>query len=258
MAALRNVAVLCLGVVLGLTLASCQDPRSATVRYRVIATVAVDGKPVENSTVMEIKYRNADDPNVNWFIRAVMGISGTVTYTEQHGEALIVDLGERGTAFILPSSYSPYGSTGRGNFSSFYATSLLTTLGITNKLNLIDANDFAQLRNIRGRRPLRSRTDEVHPAMVAFLNEQQPETIYQVDPYNMQASFGGVRLISLDIEITDDPVTSKLPQRLPWLMGRKGKLAADHSTPVVYPLKAGDRFVTAIQERDFFAPHSYD
>jgi hypothetical protein len=85
MAALRIVfAVLCLSVVL----ARCQDPRSATVRYRVIATVEVDGKPVEKSTVMEIKYRNVDDPNVNWFIWAVTGMSSTLTYTEEHGEAL--------------------------------------------------------------------------------------------------------------------------------------------------------------------------
>jgi hypothetical protein len=52
MATLRTVfAVLCLGIVL----AGCQDPRSANVRYRVIATVEVDGKSVEKSTVMEIK-----------------------------------------------------------------------------------------------------------------------------------------------------------------------------------------------------------
>jgi hypothetical protein len=41
------------------------------------------------------------------------------------------------------------------------------------------------------------------------------------------------------------------------LMGRKGKAANDHSTPVIYPLRTGDRFVRAIQEQDFFANQSY-
>ena len=254
MPTLRTVfAVLCLGVVL----AYCQDTRSATVRYRVIATVEVDGKPVEKSTVMEIKYRTVDDPNVNWFIWAVTGMSRTVTYTEQYGEALIIDLGDRGTAFLLPTTYSPYSSTGRGHFGSgFYDTSLLITFGITNKLLRLDANDYARLRNVKGRFPLKTRHPDVHPAMAALLNEKYPQTIFQVDPYNMEASFSGVRLVGIDIEITKDPVTSKLRQRLPWLMGRRGKLAADHSTPVI-PLKTGDRFVTAIQEHDFFAPGSY-
>lgn len=255
MAALRIVfAVLCLSVVL----ARCQDPRSATVRYRVIATVEVDGKPVEKSTVMEIKYRNVDDPNVNWFIWAVTGMSSTLTYTEEHGEALIIDLGDRGTAFLLPATYSPGGSIGTGNFSSgFYDTSLLITFGITNKLLLMDANDFARLRNVKGRFPLKTRHPDVHPAMAALSNEKNPGTIFQVDPHNMEASFSGVRLVGIDIEITKDPVTSKLPQRLPWLMGRQGKSAADHSTPVIYPLKTGDRFVRAIQEHDFFSPGRY-
>jgi hypothetical protein len=75
-------------------------------------------------------------------------------------------------------------------------------------------------------------------------------------PHGRSAKSSAV--VSLEIEITKDPVTSKMPQRLPWLMGRRGKSAADHSTPVIYPLKTGDRFVRAIQEQDFFAPHSYD
>jgi hypothetical protein len=99
LAVLRTVfVVLCLGVVL----AGCQDPRSSTVRYRVIATVEVDGKPVEKSTVMEIKYRTFDNQDVNWFIAAVTGMSRTLTSTQQYGEALIIDLGDRGTAFLLP------------------------------------------------------------------------------------------------------------------------------------------------------------
>jgi hypothetical protein len=254
LAVLRTVfVVLCLGVVL----AGCQDPRSSTVRYRVIATVEVDGKPVEKSTVMEIKYRTFDNQDVNWFIAAVTGMSRTLTSTQQYGEALIIDLGDRGMAFLLPRTYTPYGP-GTGSFTSgIYDTSLLLTFGITNKLFRLDENDHARLRNVKGRFPLKTRHPDVHPAMTALSDEKNPETLFQVDPHNMEASFSGVRLVGIDIEITNDPVTSKLPQRLPWLMGRKGKAANDHSTPVIYPLKTGDRFVRAIQEQDFFANQSY-
>jgi hypothetical protein len=47
----------------------------------------------------------------------------------------------------------------------------------------------------------------------------------------MAGSFPGVRFISLDIEITDAPVTEVLKQRLPWLDNKTGETVFDRDPP---------------------------
>jgi hypothetical protein len=54
--------------------------------------------------------------------------------------------------------------------------------------------------------------------MVTFRNEKDPRTIEDVDPENMERRFPGVRLLNVEIEVTDAPLTRVLTKRLPWLM----------------------------------------
>jgi hypothetical protein len=68
-----------------LMLAACSGGWSVTNRFRVIATVDVDGQKVEGSTVMEIKYWRGG--------------------TTLKGEALIFDLKGRGTLDVLPYAH---------------------------------------------------------------------------------------------------------------------------------------------------------
>lgn len=59
---------------------------------------------------------------------------------------------------------------------------------------------------------------EVYPYLVTFRNPQVPETVQRVDPANLAKSFGeGVRLERVWVEVTDDPVTTGIERRLPWL-----------------------------------------
>jgi hypothetical protein len=179
-----------------LMLSQCGEP-SATVRYRVIATVEIDGQRVEGSTVMEVNYRRVE--------HSLIGAGGA---TQLYGEALILDLKGRGTVFILPVWYHE-----KTELMQIYEFGILRTFGVQNSIGGLGDEDFARLRQAKGRKPLNPRL----PLFVAFRDEKIPNTIYEVDPQRMESFFPGVRFISLDIEITDAPVTKVLKQRLPWL-----------------------------------------
>jgi hypothetical protein len=199
---------------LPLLLAGCGG-ESASVRYRVIATAEVDGERVEGSTVMEAAYT-----------RVTASLIGAGGATRLYGEALILDLKGKGTVFVLP-----YEHQDRVSVSQIYEAGILKSLGVNNSIGgLLDA-DFERLRTAKGRMPFRIGNPTRLPAFVAFRDEKVPRSIYEVDPKNMGSSFPGVRFISLDIEITDAPVTEVLRQRLPWLDNNTGETVFDRDPP---------------------------
>ena len=177
-------------------LSQCGEP-SATVRYRVIATAEVDGQRVEGSTVMEVNYQRVK--------HSLIGAGGA---TQLYGEALILDLKGGGTVFLLPVWYHE-----KTELVQLYEFGILRTFGVKNSVGGLEDDDFARLRQAKGRKPLSPRL----PLFVAFKDEKIPNTIYEVDPQHMGSAFPGVRFIGLDIEITDAPVTKVLKQRLRWL-----------------------------------------
>ena len=187
-----------------LMLSQCGGQSAATVRYRVIATVDVDGRRVEGSTVMEVNYSRVK--------HSLVGNGGATTL---YGEALILDLKGRGTVFILPVRHHD-----KTELMQIYEDGILLTFGVRNSIGGLADEDFARLRQAKGRRPLSFAPLNPPlrlPAFVAFRDEKRPNTIYEVDPQQMGGAFPGVRFVSLDIEITDAPVTKGLKQRLPWL-----------------------------------------
>jgi len=215
-----------LAVLICVTLVSCDDDtREATLRYRLIATVEIDGQKVEGSTVMEIHYKNFHmDPHfLDTFIQFLTHINPRITAIDHAAEALILDLKGRGTVFILPTVHGSMG------FPHFHEICLLYTLGIENKLFSLTKEDMRQISNAKGRMPLQLLRPEMRrpeypkglviksPAMVTFKNERDPRTIEEVDPENMEQHFPGVRLLNFEIEITDAPLTRVLTKRLPWL-----------------------------------------
>jgi hypothetical protein len=195
------VAAVLLGA--GLMLSQCGG-KSATVRYRVIATVEVDGQRMEGSTVMEANFRHLEF--------SLIGAGGATTL---YGEALILDLKGRGTVFILPVWYHD-----KTELIQIYEFGIPLTFGVRRSIGVMNDEDFARLRRAKGRKPFSIALvspDVRLPLFVAFRDEKTPNTVYEVDPQHMDSAFPGVRFVSLDIEITDAPVTKALKQRLPWL-----------------------------------------
>jgi hypothetical protein len=160
------------------------------------------------------------------YTRVTTSLIGAGGATTLYGEALILDLKGKGTVFVLP-----YMMQKSGTFSQMYEPGILSTLGITNSIGGLLDKDFERLRTAKGRMPFRFGNPQWLPILVAFRDEKVPRSIYEVDPKNMGSSFPGVRFISLDIEITDAPVTEVLKQRLPWLDHRPGETAFDRDPP---------------------------
>ena len=200
-----------------LMLAACSDGPTATRRFRVIATVEVDGQKVEGSTVMDITYEKLDEK------RSAVGRGGSAT---AKGEALILDLKGRGTVYVLPLEHH----LPSGALMEIYKDGFLNSLGITHGIGTLSSEDFDRVRQARGRIPFRGLGNRL-PAFVAFRDEKDPKTIYEVDPRNFAQSFPGVRFVGLDIEFTDAPVTNVLKQRLPWLENPNHEVRFERDPP---------------------------
>ena len=81
---------------------------------------------------------------------------------------------------------------------------------------------------------------EAYPLLVTFEDQADPTTVAEVDPDDLSASFGkGVRLKRLTVELTDDPVTTGIDRRLPWMSAYRAKWFNGRST-VVEDLTTGE------------------
>ena len=196
-----------------LPLVSCLG-ESVKFRFKVIAKVLVDGQPMERSTVMEVDYARVT--------HSLTGMGGAATL---YGEALIFDMGSRGTFYIIPNRRGEDGSIGE-----IYQFGLLTTFGITGSVGGLSEEKLQVLRNAHGRRPF-NYFDNL-PTFVAFSDESDPKTIYTVYPNNIGDHFPGVRFLGLDIEVTKEPITDVIRNRLPWLRERDRVLFERNSKPV--------------------------
>ena len=57
-----------------------------------------------------------------------------------------------------------------------------------------------------------------YPMLVTFGDLADPTSVAEVDPDDLAATFGeGVKLKRITVELTDDPVTTGIEERLGWL-----------------------------------------
>jgi hypothetical protein len=181
------------------------------------------------------------------YSKVTRSLIGTGGATRLYGEALILDLGSRGTAYILPLEHPS-----RSSPSKVYEYGILTTFGIKNSIGSLSSADLATLRAAKGRRPFRLYNTSRLPAFVAFSDEKNPKTIYEIDPRNLGRAFPGSQFTGLDIEITTEAVTKKLRQRLPWVntpnnvivfeRDPPGRMRPDRDLPIGFLINQGDFF----------------
>ena len=220
---------------LALPLASCRDGEAVSVRFRVIAKVWVDAIPYQASTVMQVNYT-----------RIKGSLTGTGGATRLYGEALIFDLPQgRGTFFVLPYLRSPSGS-----LREFFPEAILKTFGIDRGVGSLKNEDLEVLKSAKGLKALNFYGR--YPTMVGFTDPTRPNSIFEITPDRLSAIFPNVNLVGFDIEITTDPVTDRLRQRLPWLNQPNNAKIFDRPPP-------GDRrparelpIVNVITQSNFF------
>ena len=169
-------------------------------RFRTIVRLIVDGVPREFSNVMELK-----------IARVTHSLIGTGGASRLWGEALRIDLGPRGNIYVLPLRRQADGQISY----EFFDWAVPKAFGITSGLGSLSDHDYEDLRSLRGRKSLSIKS---LPTFVAFTNENDAASLYQLDPWDIERRFPGIHFVSVDVEITDAPVTEELGKHLPWLV----------------------------------------
>ncbi|MDP3703415.1 MAG: hypothetical protein Q8R78_03420 [Candidatus Omnitrophota bacterium] len=188
---------------------------SVTVRYRLTLEAQEDGEPKTGSGVIEVTYSKQSR-----FAGQAPGIETS------RGEAVVLDLGPRGTLFALLKADTDSRSTPE--------TIVLRAFNFPGGVlpGPIDEG-LRQLQRLSGKRelPLTSL-----PLLVRFRDLNDPKTVERVDPLDIGKSFGaGAKLVRATLEIvpagvwplswfgiTGEPITTGIDERLVWLKRLKG------------------------------------
>jgi hypothetical protein len=156
------------------------------------------------------------------------------------GEAFAVDLGERGTLFVLLSSDRTRATlsrprehtsaeAGRSALWAYYGDSfgdLPPNYDGERRLQ-----EFARDRTVIEIAP------DSLPMLVRFRDINDPTSVERVDPEHLDVSFGpGVRLMRATIQIVDEPMTTGIEKRLPWSTRLVGSIGKDMTLPYDNPL----------------------
>ncbi len=151
---------------------------------------------------------------------------GWALWSEFVGEAVVVDLGQRGLLFatlVKPSWFNSPGWGGSGGYSAglwpFPQRKFSGKFGA-------DASDntkyAAYLDEVNRLKPKAELPFEDLPVLARFGDPNVPSSAAIVDPNDLAASLGpGVTLKKATVEITDDPITKGIETRLPWLKSSK-------------------------------------
>ncbi len=177
---------------------------SAQLHYKLSVDVDDNGTPRHGEGVILVGFQS------NGFLL----IDNTPLWTvDAVGEAFAVDLGPRGTLFVLLSNdrnRNTSADAGRGALASyfnFYVNNLPNDLGSARKIVA-----FAQSKKAVHVAPNRL------PQLVRFRDLNAPGSVEPVDPDHLDLSFGPrVKITSVRAELTNEPATTGIQKQLGWL-----------------------------------------
>lgn len=188
---------------------------STTVRYRLTLEADVDGERKVGSSVVEVTYSKNNDP-----------ISQAEFTIDFHGEAVILDLGARGTLFALLK-----GGADRRSGPEYIALRAFNVPDGAVPSPIM--NGLSVISHLSGKvdLPLTSL-----PLLVRFRDLNNPMSVERVDPLDLAKSFGaGAKLVRATFEIvptgiwplnriglTGDSSSAEIEKRLTWLHGLRG------------------------------------
>ena len=219
-----------------LTLSGCAaaedapEDRAPDYRYRLTVEIETPEGVKSGSSVIEVKQSIG---------RTAMDGFGKQVFLRIRGEAVAVDLPDGSTLYALLRS------GGDVEWAARVIPLLSPDAGDENSLD-----DFLLLE---GKKELPRRWSAqgpfnnaaAYPMLVTFGDEANPTSVTLVDPDDLAATFGeGVKLKRITAELTDDPATSGLDERLGWLSEfpepslKPGHDVRDYSLPAT--LRHGD------------------
>jgi hypothetical protein len=135
------------------------------------------------------------------------------------GEAVVVDLGPRGLLFTtLQTEDSLAHEKMDGYNASLEIFPQEKFIGKSEEDPTTTAGYAAYLDELNRIKPQADVPITFLPMLVRFRDPHDPTSVQLVDPRNLQASFGpDVVLKRASVEITNDPITTGIEGRLPWL-----------------------------------------
>jgi hypothetical protein len=188
-------------------LSGCSD--SAEVRYRVTVTVDDNGVARTGSSV--------------WSVKLSEGGPVTSYNMRFRGEAVAVDLGERGRLFAVLIGRHPNGEFERAAIQMM-PEALFGDVGRSFAgQSAVHASRVDDIRSIASRPGQMRVLDcqaggaQICPLLVRFRDPADPASVEQVVPYDLASAFGfGVSLKTISIEITNDRVNIGIADTFPW------------------------------------------
>ncbi len=141
------------------------------------------------------------------------------------GEAIAVDLGSRGTLFMILTGRSEDGHPS-GGFIEMLPENAFRRVGVTRELERDNAGDRIETLNFLSKKVGLTANLECSyspfnpecPFFVRFRDDDAPMSVEAVDPNDLASSFGnGVKIRLINIEITDDDVSTGIEKRLKWI-----------------------------------------
>ena len=174
-----------------------------TWRQRMTVQVVVDGEIVSGSSVIENRVRLSPSWDISQHSR----------HPSLVGEAVAVDLGERGYLFALLRSETSV------DHPKSLALRRYPEIFHDARGRLLPTSDpfDSPYHVLQRQRDTREIPRDDYPMLVTFTDINDPKSVQLVDPDDLAATFGaGVSLKRITLEITGDPVTEKIAILMPW------------------------------------------
>ena len=197
----------CIGLLSLITfsLSSCYSPR-LSAKYSVTVDVDDNGAIVSGSSVQQIDCA---------FAHGISKGFGNPSTCRIKGEAVFVDLGSRGLLFILLTEERNDQGVRRGQSNTAWG---IFENANKNLYDPVGETEQAFERIITRGLPVDAPAEQA-PMLVRFRDLNDSTSVERVDPQNLEASFGrGVQIKRIRVALTNDPLTTGIETRLPWLL----------------------------------------
>lgn len=215
----------------GCTVAENEAP---DYRYRLTVEVETPDGLKTGSSVIEVRQMIG---------RSTMGGFNEQTFYKIHGEAVAVDLPGGQTLYALLRSGDDV------EWAARVIPFLAPNAGDENRLDdLLLLKGKKELpRTWSSRGPFNNRS--AYPTLVTFGDEADPTSVTEVEPDDLASTFGtGVRLKRITAELTDDPVTTGIEQRLGWLPNYYDKMLDGRT---INTIEAENRLANDLSQNSF-------
>jgi hypothetical protein len=188
-----------------LVLAGCGE-KTESYRYKLTVAVNTPDGVKRTSSVVEVQF-------------AEISIPGRGILHKLRGEALYVDLGFGARPLIALLTRQLHVEHGRGREPLWTRDGGPGRVSISKLLSgqaLTDATaDVSRVARMRG---LHTIAPDDLPDLVTFANVNDPKTVIEVDRNDLQATLGpGISWNEITLESTDEPITTGVVRKLPWL-----------------------------------------